>query len=64
MSSDRSCPSGLCAGEAPPLIGSVLTGVGMTLEQAARALEQGEDPPLTPLQRALVERWAEARSMR
>ena len=38
MSSDRSCPSGLCAGEAPPLIGSVLTGVGMTLEQAAEAI--------------------------
>jgi hypothetical protein len=32
----------------------------MTLRQAAAALEAGARPPLTDVQRALVERWAEA----
>jgi hypothetical protein len=52
------CPSGVCGGEAPPLVGSVLTGTGLTLAQAAAALERGERPPLTPVQARLVERWA------
>jgi hypothetical protein len=43
----------------PPLVGSVLTGVGLTLSQAARALEAGETPPLSEIQRRLVERWVE-----
>jgi hypothetical protein len=58
MSSDP-CPTGVCGSAPPPLIGTVLTGTGLTLEQAARALERGEAVPLSDVQRALVERWAE-----
>jgi hypothetical protein len=54
------CPNGVCGADAPPLVGSVLTGVGMTLRQAAAALDAGEPLPLTEVQRRLVERWAEA----
>jgi hypothetical protein len=54
------CPSGICGADVPPLVGSVLTGAGMTLRQAAAALEAGERPPLTDVQRRLVEQWAEA----
>jgi hypothetical protein len=39
----------------------VLTGTGLTLDQAARALERGESPPLTPVQRRIVEAHAESR---
>ena len=49
---------GVCAADAPPLVGSVLTGVGLSVAQAARALERGEHLPLTPVQRILVETWA------
>ena len=49
---------GVCAADAPPLIGPVLTGTGLTLAQAAAALERGERVPLTALQRELVEAWA------
>jgi hypothetical protein len=35
-----------------------LTGVGMTLPQAARALERGDELALTDVQRRLVEEWA------
>lgn len=56
---DPTCGCGVCGSEAPPLIGSVLTGVGMTLAQASRALERGDALALTPLQHQLVERWAE-----
>ncbi len=62
--SDPTCPSGVCAAEAPPLVGSVLTGTGLTLSQAARRIESGDAPPLTPLQRQLVERWAEQQLVR
>jgi hypothetical protein len=55
---DASCPSGVCGADVPPLIGSVLTGTGMTLAQAAAAVERGETPPLTDLQRRLVAAWA------
>ena len=58
MTSDG-CDTGLCGSDVPPLIGSVLTGAGLTLRQAARALESGEHVPLTDVQRRLVERWAE-----
>jgi hypothetical protein len=54
---DPTCGCGVCGSEAPPLIGSVLTGVGMTLAQASRALERGEEPALTDVQRRIVERW-------
>jgi hypothetical protein len=52
------CASGVCGTEVPPLIGSVLTGTGLTLAQAAAALERGEQPPLTDVQRRIVEHWA------
>lgn len=49
------CASGVCGAAVPPLVGSVLTGTGLTLDQAAAALERGEAPPLTDLQRRIVE---------
>jgi hypothetical protein len=52
------CDTGICGGDAPPLIGQVLTGTGLTLAQAADALDRGETPPLTPIQRRIVEDWA------
>ncbi len=56
------CESGVCGGDAPPLVGSVLTGTGLTLAQAAAALERGERPLLTEVQTRLVERWAAERA--
>ena len=51
---------GICAGDVPPLIGQVLTGTGLALDQAARRLANGEDlPALTPIQLRLVEDYAE-----
>ena len=51
---------GICAGDVPPLIGQVLTGTGLTLAQAATRLAAGEAlPDLTPIQRRLVEDYAE-----
>jgi hypothetical protein len=41
----------------PPLVGSVLTGTGLTVPQAAAALARGERPPLTDVQRKIVERY-------
>lgn len=53
------CDSGVCGAEVPPLVGSVLTGTGLTLEQAARRLLDGDPlPPLTDVQRRLVEAQA------
>jgi hypothetical protein len=49
---------GVCAADAPPLVGSVLTGTGLTLEEASAALERGERLPLTDVQRRIVEAWA------
>jgi hypothetical protein len=51
------CAGGICGADVPPLIGSVLTGTGLTVAQAAAALERGEQPPLTDVQRRIVERW-------
>jgi hypothetical protein len=56
-----SCDTGVCGSEAPPLVGSILTGTGLTLAQAASALERGETPPLTDVQRRIVEEWASTR---
>jgi hypothetical protein len=43
----------------PPLIGTVLTGTGLTLEAAAAKLARGEDlPAMTDVQRRLVEAHA------
>ena len=52
------CDTGVCGSEAPPLVGAVLTGTGLTLDQAVAALERGESPPLTPVQRRIVEEHA------
>ena len=52
------CPSGVCGADVPPLVGSVLTGTGLTLAQAAAAIERGEAPPLSDVQRRIVEEWA------
>jgi hypothetical protein len=60
---DRTCPSGVCGADAPPLVGSVLTGTGLTLAQAAAALERGETPPLTDVQRRIVDAWAHERGV-
>ncbi len=56
------CACGVCGSEVPPLIGSVLTGAGLTLDQGAARLEAGQQlPPLTDVQRRLVEERAEQR---
>jgi hypothetical protein len=52
------CDTGVCGSDVPPLIGETLTGTGLTLAQAAAAIERGETPPLTPVQRRMVEDWA------
>jgi hypothetical protein len=52
------CHTGVCGSDVPPLVGSVLTGTGLTLSQAAAALERGDAPPLTPVQRRIVEEFA------
>jgi hypothetical protein len=60
-----SCDTGVCGGDVPPLIGTVLTGTGLTLEQAAAALERGEAlRVLTGVQRRLVEDYATSRAAR
>ncbi|MEH3054854.1 MAG: hypothetical protein PGN13_12765 [Patulibacter minatonensis] len=56
------CACGVCGTNVPPLVGSMLTGVGITLDAAARRLEAGEPlPDLTDVQRRMVEAHAEAR---
>ena len=57
----RPCDTGVCGSDVPPLIGDVLTGTSLTLAQAAAAIERGETPPLTPVQRRIVEDWAATR---
>jgi hypothetical protein len=57
------CDTGVCGADVPPLIGSVLTGTGMTLDRAAALLERGEATPgLTPVQRRIVEEYAAHRA--
>jgi hypothetical protein len=55
---DASCPNGVCSSSAPPLIGSVLTGTGLTLDRAAELYADGADLPLTDVQRRIVEERA------
>jgi hypothetical protein len=55
------CDTGVCGADVPPLIGSILTGTGLTLDQAAAALERGETPSLSAVQRRMVEAHAAAR---
>ena len=55
------CATGVCGSDVPPLVGELLTGTGLTLAQAAAALERGETPPLTAVQRRIVEDCATRR---
>ena len=54
MTSDG-CDTGVCGNDVPPVVGSVLTGTGLTIAQAVAALERGETPPLSDVQRRIVE---------
>ena len=54
MTSDG-CDTGVCGNDVPPLVGSVLTGTGLTVAQAVAAVERGERLPLTDAQRRIVE---------
>ena len=59
------CETGICGGDVPPLVGSILTGTGLTLPQAADRLERGDAlPGLTAVQRRMVEEHATARLAR
>ena len=53
-----SCDNGVCGSDVPPLVGSVLTGTGLTIAQAIAAIERGEEPPLTDVQRRIVDEEA------
>ena len=57
---DPGCVSGVCGADVPPLVGSVLTGTGLTLAAAAAMLARGEDLPasLSDVQRRMVEERA------
>jgi hypothetical protein len=55
---DEERDAGICAGDVPPLVGGVLTGVGLTLDEAAERLDHGDELPLTDVQRRLVEAHA------
>jgi hypothetical protein len=55
---DPACASGICGADVPPVVGSLLTGTGMTVAQAAAALERGEPVALTDVQRRIVEAHA------
>jgi hypothetical protein len=57
------CDTGVCGSDVPPLVGSVLTGTGLTLDQAVAALERGERLELTDVQRRIVEEAALARAV-
>ena len=50
-----SCDTGVCGADVPPMVGTLLTGTGLTIEQAVDALQRGESPPLTEVQRRIVE---------
>jgi hypothetical protein len=57
-STDPNCVSGVCGADVPPVVGSVLTGVGLTVAQAAERLARGEELALTDVQRRIVEEQA------
>lgn len=50
------CDTGICGADVPPLVGSILTGTGLTLDQAARCAADDAPLPaeLTDVQRRLV----------
>lgn len=54
MSADG-CENGVCGADVPPLIGSLLTGTGLTVAAAARRVAAGEEVALTDVQRRIVE---------
>ncbi|HEX7298541.1 MAG TPA: hypothetical protein VF257_06015 [Solirubrobacteraceae bacterium] len=54
MTSDG-CDTGVCGSDVPPVVGTVLTGTGLTIAQAAAALARGERLRLTEVQRRIVE---------
>jgi hypothetical protein len=47
--------NGICGADVPPLVGSVLTGTGLTVAQAVAALERGERLALSDVQLRIVE---------
>jgi hypothetical protein len=51
----KGCDTGVCGSDVPPVVGSVLPGTGLTVAQAIAALERGETPPLSDVQRRIVE---------
>ena len=55
---DTGCDTGVCGADVPPMVGTILTGVGLTLAQAAARLERGEQLALTDVQRRMVEEHA------
>ena len=58
---EDACPNGICGADVPPVIGTVLTGTGLTVAQAVARLERGDAlPALTDVQRRIVERAAVA----
>jgi hypothetical protein len=58
------CACGVCGSDVPPLVGSILTGTGWTLQRAATALAEGRElPPMTDVQRRLVEDYAHERAL-
>ena len=57
-----SCDTGICGADVPPVVVPILTGTGLTLDQAAAALERGESPPLTDVQRRIVAEHAARRT--
>lgn len=59
---DDACACGVCGTDVPPLVGSMLTGIGLTLDAAAERFENGQAiPGLTEVQARLVEARAEQR---
>jgi hypothetical protein len=56
------CDTGVCGSDVPPVVGSVLTGTGLTIAQAIAAIERGERLHLTDVQRRIVEEEALKRS--
>jgi hypothetical protein len=54
---DDLCPTGVCGADVPPIVGTVLTGTGMTIAQAAARIAAGEEPQLSDVQRRIAEEY-------
>jgi hypothetical protein len=61
--SEDVCADGICASAPPSIVGQTLTGCGLTLAQAAEALDRGDAIALTAVQRRMVERWVLERGL-